>query len=146
MNCSITLPGVRVSLTGSQLAAHPSHCPKDLKFHHFMVTSDKAFPELHIPQQPLLAGWNKVPHSPSITWRRKLSSMHFRNLLDCLCLAVLSPQQTLRWLKFPIQARNRECSYLSIVGLICSVLLVRWPVADPHYKNTSPSPPLNPDP
>lgn len=34
---------------------------------------------------PLLAGF-------SIPWRRKLPSMHFRNLLDCLCSALLSFQ------------------------------------------------------
>lgn len=102
MSCFIPCPGVGVGKIGR-------HCPKDLKFHHFIVTPYKTFLELHIPQQPVLAGEIKVPHStsrhsPSITWRRKLSSTLFSNLLDCLYLAMLSLQQTLGW--FPIQTRN----------------------------------------
>lgn len=35
---------------------------------------------------------------------------------------------------------------LSIEGLICAVLLVRWPVIDPYYNVTYPFPSVNPDP
>ena len=38
------------------------------------------------------------------------------------------------------------CSYLSIEGFICSVFLVRWPVADLYHNVTSPWPAFNPDP
>lgn len=39
----------------------------------------------------------------------------------------------------------RCCSYLSIDGLIRSIYLNEWPVADPNYNITCPSPPFNPD-
>ncbi|KAK4805791.1 hypothetical protein QYF61_000397, partial [Mycteria americana] len=53
---------------GSELAVCPPRCPKDLKFHYFMVTAAKAVLELHIPHQPLLVGENKVQHSTSHRW------------------------------------------------------------------------------
>ena len=56
---------------------------------------------------PLLVG-------SSITWRRKLSSTHSRNLLDCLHPAVLSCQQTSGWLKPSWQVYDRRCSSLSL--------------------------------
>ncbi|KAK4829570.1 hypothetical protein QYF61_005239 [Mycteria americana] len=43
----------------------------------------------------------------SITWLKKLSSMHARSLLDCLQLAVLLFQQMSGWLKSP--SRTRAC-------------------------------------
>jgi len=46
-----------------------------------------------------------LPIGSSITWRRMLSSIHSRNLLDFLCLAVLSLQQILGWLKSPMRTR-----------------------------------------
>ena len=45
----------------------------------------------------------------SINWKRKLSSVHSRNLLDCLCHAVLSLQQISGWLKSPMRTRACEC-------------------------------------
>ncbi|KAK4832975.1 hypothetical protein QYF61_026801 [Mycteria americana] len=50
---------------GSELAAHPPRCSKDLERHHFVVPAVKAALELHIPHQPLLVGENKVQHSTS---------------------------------------------------------------------------------
>ncbi|KAK4829867.1 hypothetical protein QYF61_007259 [Mycteria americana] len=44
----------------------------------------------------------------SITWLKKLSSMHSRSLLDCLWLAMLLFQQTLGWLKSPSSTRACE--------------------------------------
>jgi len=95
-------------IQGSELALRP-RCPKDPELHHFMVTAAKAALELHIPHQPLLVGENKVQHSPSTTWRRKLSSTQSRNLLDCLCPTVLSHQQVSGWLKFRMKTRACVC-------------------------------------
>lgn len=74
-----------------ELDVHPPCCPKGLE-HHFTVTEAKAALELHI-LQPLLVGENQIHTVPpllgsSITWRRKLSPMHSRNLLDCSCIGV----------------------------------------------------------
>jgi len=44
----------------------------------------------------------------SITWLQKLSSMHSRNLLDCLQLAVLLLQQMSGWLMSPSRTRDGE--------------------------------------
>jgi len=48
-----------------------------------------------------------------ITWLKKLSSMHSRNLLDCLQLAVLLFLQMSGWLKSPNRMRvcEREASW-----------------------------------
>jgi len=43
-----------------------------------------------------------------ITWLKKLSSMHSRNLLDCLQLAMLLFQQMSGWLKSPSRTRAYE--------------------------------------
>ena len=50
--------------------------------------------------EPLLLG-------SSVTWRRKLLSMHTRNLLDCLCPAVLS--FCAGQLKSPMRTRACNC-------------------------------------
>jgi len=44
----------------------------------------------------------------SITWRRKLSSTHSRNLLDCLCPAMLSLEKMSGWLKSTMRIRAFE--------------------------------------
>ncbi|KAK4829131.1 hypothetical protein QYF61_002210 [Mycteria americana] len=44
----------------------------------------------------------------SITWLKKLSSMHSRSLLDCLQLSVLLFQQMSGWLKSPSRTRGCE--------------------------------------
>lgn len=142
-----------LDVQGSELAVCPPPCPKDLKLHLFMVTVAQASLELHIPLQLLLTCENEVQHASllvvsSITWRRKLSSRHSRNLLSCLCSSVLS----LQWMS--------ECwsspwgpGFVNVMlllsfweGLIDSVFLVRWPVADFHYNDTCPCPPFIPDP
>ena len=97
----------------SELAAH-LHCPKDNELHHFMVTAARLPLSFTFPTsssllvrtrssiEPLIAG-------SSVTWRRKLSPMHSRNLFDYLCHAVLSCQQISGWLKFPMRSRACEC-------------------------------------
>jgi len=45
----------------------------------------------------------------SITWLKKFSSTHSRNLLDCLQLAVLLFQQMSGWFKSP--SRVRDCEH-----------------------------------
>ncbi|XP_051465178.1 bromodomain-containing protein 9 isoform X8 [Apus apus] len=45
----------------------------------------------------------------STTWKKKLSSLHSRNHLDCWCLVVLPLQQMLEWLKSPM--RTRACDH-----------------------------------
>lgn len=52
-----------LEVQGSEFAVSPSHCPKDLELHHFMVTAAQAALELHIPHEPLLDGENKDQHS-----------------------------------------------------------------------------------
>ncbi|KAK4822677.1 hypothetical protein QYF61_019044 [Mycteria americana] len=52
----------------TELAVHSPRCPKDLEFHHFMVTAAKAALELHIPYQLLPVGENKVQHSTIPHW------------------------------------------------------------------------------
>ena len=51
---------------GSELAVRPPHCPKDLEFHHFMVSAAKSALELHISHQTLLVDENKVQHRTSL--------------------------------------------------------------------------------
>ena len=55
-------------IQGCEFAVCPPHCPKDLELHYFMVTAVKAALELHIPQQQLHVGENKVQHSTSAHW------------------------------------------------------------------------------
>ena len=82
--------------------------------HHFMITTAKAAPSFHIPhffldckyeaQHPLIGSM--------ITSIGRLSLMHSRSLLDCLCPAVLPSQHVSGWLKPSMRARacNRETS------------------------------------
>ena len=82
---------------GSKLAVSPSCCPNGLELHHFMGTVAKSAFELHIPTSPSLlvrarSSIASLLGVSSISWSRKLSSMHSRNLLDCFCPAVLSLQ------------------------------------------------------
>lgn len=51
----------------SELAVCPSHCYKDGE-HHFIATTAKAIPELHIPHQSLRAGEKQVWHTTSPYW------------------------------------------------------------------------------
>ncbi|KAK4818603.1 hypothetical protein QYF61_015465, partial [Mycteria americana] len=72
----------------------------------------------------------------SITWVKKLSSMHSRSLLDCLQLAVLLFQQMLGWLKSPSRTRACEreasCSWRKKASSVA--LLIRQPVIDTNYE------------
>lgn len=49
---------------GSKLASHCSHCLKDLKLYHFMVTAAHAALELHTLHPLLLVGENQARHTP----------------------------------------------------------------------------------
>lgn len=52
----------------------------------------------------------------SITWMRKLSLLHPRNLLDCLRPAVLPLQQIVGWLKSPMKVR--VCKHNAVSGCL----------------------------
>lgn len=120
---------------GSELSVHLPCCPKDLKL-HFVVLAREAALKLHIPCQPLLVGRKRSSTAPpllgaSVTWRRKLQSMHSRRLLDCLCAAVLTD---IRVIEDPHEEQGlctRGFSSLSVRGLIFSVFLVTQSLADP---------------
>lgn len=64
-------------------------------------TSPSSWATRRSSRAPLLVG-------PSVTWVRKLSSTRSRNLLDCLCPAVLSLQPTPGCLKPPVRTRACE--------------------------------------
>lgn len=53
---------------GCELDIHPFHCPTDLELQHFMVTAAKAATDLHIPNEPCIAGENKAQQSTSPHW------------------------------------------------------------------------------
>ncbi len=81
---------------------------------------------------------SKASHQvgPSITWTRKLSLTDSRNLLDCLPPAMPLSQQIFGWLKTlsgqePASTTPPAAEARSLIN---SLLLIRWPVADPKHQ------------
>ncbi|CAN0052273.1 unnamed protein product [Bubo scandiacus] len=75
---------------------------------------------------PLLIG-------SAITWRRKLSSTHSRNLLDCLCPAVLSlPQAYIQYFSVPSSEYNHVC----LVFLSALVTMLLSSLTNFHFSST----------
>lgn len=83
----------------SELSMHPPHCTKDL--HGYL--QPRLLLNVPFPPSPSLLVKTSSSIAPLLvdscmTWRRMLSSMHSRNLLDCLCPVGLSLHQVLGWL------------------------------------------------
>lgn len=100
----ICSPEVQVS----ELALCPPCCPKALELHLFTVTAVKAALDLHIPHHFSLPWWweQGPPWHPSSLAPLSTPSTHSWYLLDCLCPAVLSVQQIVEWLKYPMSKRT----------------------------------------
>lgn len=78
-------------------------CFEDPEFHHFMATAAKATPSLHISKYSLFMRFGRASPLTGflITYVRKFPSTLSRDLLDCLCPAVLTFHLTKEWLKLP---------------------------------------------
>lgn len=73
-----------------------------------------------------------------VTCVRKLSSVHYRNLLDFLCPAALLCQQISEQFKSPVRTRkpgnvNVRLVQLSEAGLI-NFFLIRGSISDTHHN------------
>lgn len=71
-------------------AVHLSCCPKDIKPLHFTVSAALLLLRFIFPISPSLlvkakSSTASLLGGSSVTWRRKLSSTHSRNLLNCFC-------------------------------------------------------------
>ena len=126
---------------GSELAVRPPRCPEDPELHHFTVTAAKAALELPIPHQTLLVCENKVHHSTSP--RGLLYRLEREVALPCCPTnryqCGWSPPRGAG----PVTVRLLQSVYR---GLVCSVFLVGWPIADRHCSVASPCLAFNPDP
>ena len=109
--------------------------------------------ELHVPHQPLLAGENKLQHSTSphglvYHLEKEVITKAFQEPPGLLmpCYAVLATD--IGGVEVPHEDQGfwmGGCFHLPIEGLVRSVFLVGWAVADPRYNVTSPCPAFNPD-
>lgn len=118
-------PGVLKSRIVSLLWKPPC-CPKDL----FKVPAAQAALGLHVPTTASLVMRTRSSISPhlagsSITWSRKFSAMHSRNLMDFLCPSALLLQEILRWLKSSM--RTSECEAAPVCLQMASSTYSTWP-------------------
>lgn len=117
----------------------PAPSSHDLEYCYLLIT---VFFNLHIPNDlpsPLFVSMrsSRAPllSDSFITCVRQLSSLHSRNLLDCLCPPGLSLQQALGCLKSPWRAEPIDVKMLLVQGLI-HFFLVRWPKVETHCNVT----------
>ena len=112
----------------------PSHGQPRLLLTFTYPTSFSLFVKVKCHKAPLHI-------SSSITCVRKLLSMPSRNLLDCLCPAVLSLQQISGWLKIPMRISACKCEAHSSCLKKASSTLSSWS-GIPEQTSTTTSPTL----
>lgn len=76
---------------GCEIAFYSLLCLQDTEFQHHIVTADKAAFNLQISNKIFISDEYKVWQSTfSVTWRRKLSSTHSKNILNHFFYCCLS--------------------------------------------------------
>lgn len=119
-------------------AVWPPHCPEELRLHHLIVTVSKAALDYHVLHKLHPVGEHKVQHDTSSCW-----------LLSHLCQEVaIDPFEDPPGLLVPCHVVHPTdgswnphedqglwewgLSYLPVEGFIAIILLIRWPIVDPH--------------